>query len=144
MKKGFCLIIFSFFVFTATTFAQQKYGHINSLDILDAMPEYKQLMTTLNSRENQYKAQLQKMTSDYQQKNEELQKYGEAMMEAVREERMKELQQLQQNMESFQGTASSEMETLQQKLMKPLNDKYLKIVGMVAKENGYAYIFDFS
>lgn len=106
------------------------------------MPEYKQLTATLNQKEKQYDAQLRKMEADYQTKNEELVKYGEAMMEAVREERMKELQTLQMNMESFHGKATAEMESLQGKLMKPLNDKYLKIVGIVAKENGYTYIFD--
>jgi len=28
------------------------------------------------------------------------------------------------------------------KLLKPLNDKYLKVVQAVAKENGYTFIFD--
>lgn len=106
------------------------------------MPEYKQLTATLKAREREYGAQLQKMNADYQTKTEELQKYGEAMMEAVREERMKELQALQEGIESFHGNATTEMEKLQQKLLKPLNDKYLKIVGIVAKENGYSYIFD--
>lgn len=140
MKKELCVLFLSFFAIGV--FAQQKYGHINSLDILDAMPEYKQLMATLNQKEKQYDAQLRKMQGDYQSKSEELAKYGEAMMEAVREERMKELQELEINIQNFQGKATTEMQSLQNKLMKPLNDKYLKIVGIVAKENGYTYIFD--
>ena len=63
-------------------------------------------------------------------------------MEAVREERLKEIDSLQQAISGFEGSAQGEVEKLQMKLMKPLNDKYLKVVQAVAKENGYTYIFD--
>ena len=142
VKKEISLFLLSFFVFVSGAFAQQKYGHINSNDILEAMPEYKQLNATLESKKNQYSAQLQKMYADYQQKSEEVNKYGAAMMDAVREERLKEIESLQQRIATFQETANGDIDKLQVKLMQPLNDKYLKIVQAVAKENSYTYIFD--
>ena len=86
--------------------------------------------------------QLQKMYEDYQRKSKEVNDYGASMMEAVREERMKEIDSLQKAIAGFEGSAQGEVEKLQMKLMKPLNDKYLKVVQLVAKENGYTYIFD--
>ncbi len=142
VKKEISLFLLSFFVFVSGAFSQQKYGHINSNDILEAMPEYKQLNATLESKKNQYAAQLQKMYADYQQKSEEVNKYGAAMMDAVREERLKEIESLQQRIATFQETANGDIDKLQVKLMQPLNDKYLKIVQAVAKENSYTYIFD--
>jgi len=142
MKKSGVVILLSFLVFTGKIFAQQKYGHINSNDILVVMPEYKQLNSTLDNRKKQYAAQLQNMYKDYQQKTKEVNEYGAAMMEAVREERLKEIDSLQQGISGFQEAADAEIQKMQLKLMKPLNDKYLKIVKGVAKENGYAYIFD--
>jgi outer membrane protein len=38
--------------------------------------------------------------------------------------------------------ASAEIQAFQDKLLKPLNDKYIKVVAAIAKENGYLYIFD--
>ena len=142
MKKAGVVILLSFFIFTGNIFAQQKYGHINSNDILEIMPEYKQLNATLDTRKKQYSVQLQGMYKDYEQKTKEVTDYGAAMMEAVREERLKEIETLQQQITAFQENADAEMQQLQTKLMKPLNDKYLKIVKAVAQENGYAYVFD--
>jgi outer membrane protein len=142
VKKCLFLLIVSFFVFSVRGFAQQKYGHIKSGEILDAMPEYKQLNTTIEGKKKQYAYQLQKMYEDYQRKTKEINDYGISMMEAVREERLKEVDSLQQAISGFEGTAQGEIDKLQAKLMKPLNDKYLKIVQSVAKENGYTYIFD--
>lgn len=122
--------------------AQQKYGHINSDDIVDAMPEFKQLNATVENKKKQYALQLQRMYEEYERKGKELNDYGMSMMEAVREERLKEVDSLQLAIQGFEGTAQGEVEKLQQKLMKPLNDKYLKVVQAVAKENGYTYIFD--
>ena len=127
---------------SVTVYGQQKYSHIDSEEILQIMPEVKQMNTVLEGKKKQYTDQLQKMYADYQTKSEEVEKYGAAMMEAVREERLKEIQQLQASITTFQQTANTEVEKLQAKLMQPLNDKYLKIVQAVAKENGYTYIFD--
>ena len=131
-----------FFACSSSVSAQQKYGHINSSDILDAMPEFKQLNTTVENKKKQYALQLQRMYGDYERKGKELNDYAMSMMEAVREERMREVDSLQQAIQGFEGAAQGEIEKLQGKLMKPLNDKYLKIVQSVAKENGYTYIFD--
>lgn len=135
MKKAGLGILFSFFIFTANIFAQQKYGHINSNDILDEMPEYKQLTATIDKRKNEYTVQLQTMYKDYQQKTQEINDYGGAMMEAVHEERLKEIDDLKQRITAFQTNSNDELQKLQTKLMKPLNDKYLKIMQAVAKEN---------
>lgn len=144
MKKHICIFILSFFGLVFNVTAQQKYGHIKSDEILESMPEFKQLKSTIESKKNQYAGQLQKMYTEYQQKSDEINKYGAAMMEAVREERLKEMESLQQRITGFQENANGDIDKLQAKLMQPLNDKYLKIVQLVAKENNYSYIFDVS
>lgn len=142
MKKAGLIAFLLFFAFAGSIHAQQKYGHINSEDILVVMPEYKQLNATLDNKKKQYSVQLQTMYKDYELKTKEINDFGAAMMEAVREEKLKELEDLQKRITAFQTNADTELQNLQTKLMKPLNDKYLKIVQAVASENGYAYVFD--
>ncbi len=142
VKKSWLLFIVLFFVFTGIGFAQQKYGHLNSGDILDAMPEYKQMNATIENKKKQYAYQLQRMYEDYQRKAKEVNDYRASLMQAVLEERLKEIDSLQQAISDFEGSAQGEVEKLQMKLLKPLNDKYLKVVQAVAKENGYTFIFD--
>ena len=55
------------------------------------MPEYKQMNATIEGKKKQYALQLQRMYEDYQRKSKEVNDYGISMMEAVREERMKEI-----------------------------------------------------
>ncbi|MBL0308853.1 MAG: OmpH family outer membrane protein [Bacteroidetes bacterium] len=141
-NKIIVLLIASLFISVGTIQAQQKYGHINSSEILEAMPEYKQMTAVLEKKQKDAQLQMQKMYQDYQARQKELSEYGMSMMMAVREEKMLELDSLQQTLDGFEGKASADIQKMHEKLMTPLNDKYIKIVNQVAKENGYSYIFD--
>lgn len=141
MRKA-VLIICSFFALGTVAHAQQKYGHINSQEIQEAMPEYKALLATLDRKRAQQEKDLKAMYEQYQKGMAELQQYGPDLMVAVREEKMLELDSLQKSIEYLQQTADDQVQQLHIKLLKPLNDKYLKLVNAVAKENGYTYIFD--
>jgi outer membrane protein len=141
-KAGFigCIMLF----LAGTLSAQQKYGHINSEEVVQMMPEYKQMIASVEKKKKDAQAKMQRMYTDYQSKMNEMNQFGASMMEAVREEKLKELDSLQKSITYFQQTETSSIQEYQSKLLKPLNDKYLKIVNAVAKENGYTYIFDLS
>ena len=142
MKKAIILLVASFFVFNGEIFAQQKYGHINSNEVVQGMPEFKQMTASVDKRKKDAQTKVQVMYDSYQTKLKEVNQYGASMMEAVLQERKKELDSLQKAIQTYEQTASAEIQDYQDKLLKPLNDKYLKIVATVAKENGYTYIFD--
>lgn len=134
----------AFFLFLFTVQAQQKYGHIDAQEILNAMPEYKQLKATLDRKRKEQEAKLTSMYKEYQKRQQELNKFGLGLMEAVREEKMIELDSVAQATAAYEQRIDADIQALQAKLLKPMNDKYLKIVNAVAKENGYTYIFDIS
>lgn len=141
MKKAIILLAVSFFVFNGAVFAQ-KYGHINSNEVVQSMPEFKQMSAAVDKKKKDAQAKVQVMYDTYQTKLKEVNQYGASMMEAVLEERKKELDSLQKSITVYEQTANAEIQSYQDALLKPLNDKYLKIVAAVAKENGYTYIFD--
>ncbi|MCW5908039.1 MAG: OmpH family outer membrane protein [Chitinophagales bacterium] len=132
----------AFFILFLTGYSQQKYGHIDSQEILDAMPEYKQMKAALEKKRKEQEAKLKSMYKDYERRQKELTEYAAGLMEAVREEKMIELDSLTKAISAYEDRIDSDMDALQMKLLKPMNDKYLKIVDAVAKENGYTYIFD--
>lgn len=140
--KAAAVLLVTFFLSCSTAFSQQKYGHIDSHAIQEAMPEYKQLTAAVEQKRTQLENQLKQMYADYQKKATDLQQMGPALLQAVRDEQMIELQNLQQSISEFEQTVESQLAEYQMKRLKPLNDKYLKIVNIVAKENGYTYIFD--
>ena len=140
MRKYFAIIVLFFTVSTAS--AQIKYGHINSDEIMEAMPEFKQLRASLERKQREQENKIRAMYTDLQKRQQELQEYGEGLMLAVAEEKAIELDSLQRAIVAYQEGAGDELDNLRFKLLKPLNDKYLKIVNAVAKENGYTLILD--
>lgn len=144
MKKATIILIAVFTVFCGKTFAQQKYGHINSTEVVKAMPEFKQMTAAVDKKKKDAQTTMEKMYADYQTKLKDLNQYGPSMMEAIREEKTRELDSLQRGLQGFEQKATAEIQDYQQKLVQPLNDKYLKVVSQVAKEGGYTYIFDLS
>lgn len=140
--KTVVILIWSLFVGAGVLQAQQKYGHVNSGEVLEAMPEFKTMNAAIEKRQKDSQLQMQKMYQDYQARQKELSEYGMSMMMAVREEKMAELDSLQQAISGYEAKAGEDLQRLQEKLIQPLNDKYIKTVNVVAKENGYQYIFD--
>jgi outer membrane protein len=141
MKKAIIITVVSLFVLRGEISAQ-KYGHINSTEVVQSMPEFKQMNVAVEKRKKDAQMRVQLMYNSYQQKAKELNQYGASMMEAVLEERKKELDSLQRGIATFEQTEGTEIQNYQDKLLKPLYDKYHKIVAAVAKENGYSYVFD--
>ncbi|MBL7777455.1 MAG: OmpH family outer membrane protein [Chitinophagales bacterium] len=142
MKKTLTLVFLSFFVLANPVWAQQKYGHIDSDEIRDAMPEYKQLVATMQKARQQKEAKLKSMYADYQKRTVELSEHQYTLMEAVLEEKSMELAKLQEDIQVYEQSIESDLAEMQMKRLKPLNDKYLKIVNQVASENGYDFVFD--
>jgi outer membrane protein len=62
------------------------------------------------------------------------------MIDAVRANTERELQQMQQNIEKLQQDAQTTVQNKQTQLMGPLYKKVGEAIAAVAKENGYTFI----
>ena len=144
MKKATVVLIAAIFLSIGTASAQQKIGHINSVEVLQAMPEFKTMQTDLQKQQEAYKKVLEGMYNDYDKKQKELQEISKenTTPDAIVEMKVQELQQLQQRIQEFEGTVNEKLQQAQQDKLKPINDKYLKAVKEVAIANGYAYVID--
>jgi outer membrane protein len=140
MKKILSLFAAALLAFSAS--AQQKIGHLNSESVLQQMPEYKQMSDAVDKKKGEYSKTLEKMYQEYEMKQKELQDKGKEMMEAVLETKIQEIQDLQKRIGDFEQKAQTDLQKFAADLMKPLNDKYIKAVSKVAKEQGYSYIID--
>ena len=144
MKKTILALVTVLFAFAGTVNAQQKIGHINSVDILTAMPEFKTMQDELQKQKDAYTKVLEGMYGDYEKKQKELQfkSQDKTTPDVILETLMQELQQLQQRIGDFEEKVNGDLQKAQQDKLKPINDKYLKAVKEVATANGYAYILD--
>ena len=144
MKKTILALVTALFAFAGTVNAQQKIGHINSVDILTVMPEFKTMQDELQKQKDSYTKVMEGMYGDYEKKQKELQAMSQTpgTPDAIRETKLQELQQLQQRIQDFEEKVNNDLQKAQQDKLKPINDKYLKAVKEVATANGYAYVLD--
>lgn len=141
MKKIFFLIVVSL-GFAFNSHAQKKLGYVMSQELLSLMPEAKAATSTLEAYQAELEGQLKAMTEDGQKKYQEFQDNQSSWSDAVKETKMKDLQQLEQQIAEFQGTAMQKMEAKRNEVFQPLMEKAIKAIEAVGKEGNYDYIFD--
>ncbi len=141
MKKSFFILIAVLLFGTSASFAQ-KYGHVDANSIFLAMPGADTLQTALAAYQSELEAEYNTMYTEFQTKYEKFNKEAGTMSTAVRQLREKELTDLQQRITAFEESLQDFMQQRQIELMTPFQDKIIQAIQDVAKENGYAYIFD--
>lgn len=132
------------FAFTASTFAQNKFGYLSSSELIHLMPESLVADTAIQKYANELDGLIQQMYVEYQKKTTAAQANSKTMSDAELEVTGRELADLEKRINDFQQTAQDKIDAKQQKLYEPILKKANDAIGAVAKANGYAYIFDSS
>lgn len=129
--------------------AQQKIGHVNADEVFQLTAEFKTAQEQLKTLGETKQKELDDMVKHLQEKNalaeEKYKNRSEANKATVDAELNtlgQEIQQLQQRFQETQRVAQEEVGKKQQELMAPIQTKVLNAINAVAKEKGYAYIFD--
>lgn len=147
MRKIFkTTLILAFVMAGSALYAQSnlKLGHINSQDLFAAMPETDSAQKKLEKVAKQYEETLEQLQVEFNKKYEEYLRLSKEPNtgELILRTKEDELQTLQQRIQSFQEEAQNEIARKRTELFKPVQDKALKAVNDVARENGFTYIFD--
>jgi len=136
-----------FVVALSTTVSAQKItkiGHINSNDLLSAMPERTAVQKDLEEYAGQLKVTLDAMRNEYESKVGDFQAKQEVMTDIIKDTKIKEITDLERRITEFQQTAEADLQKKEQTLLQPIIDKAKNAINDVAKENGYTYILDSS
>jgi outer membrane protein len=127
-------------------FAQsQKFGHMNSEEIIPSMPEYTKAVSDLQALEKKYTDELQRTQEEFNKKYQEFQQAmsaSEPLPQNIAERRQKELQDMMQRQEQFQQEAQQGMQKAQQDLMTPIYQKLNTAIQTVGEAEGVIYVFD--
>ncbi len=144
MKNKFFIALLAFFALaTANVNAQQKIGYISLDYILAQMPEAKQVETELTTTKTQYDNMYQQKVKDFQTKLADYEKNAPTMADVIKADREKELQSMQSSIEEFRQNSSVSLQKKQSQLLQPLLKKIEDNMHAVAKENGYAFVFNY-
>ncbi|MCS6991952.1 MAG: OmpH family outer membrane protein [Chitinophagales bacterium] len=121
-----------------------KFGHVNSAELLQMMPEIKKADSSLLAYQKQLEEANQTMLNEYQMKLAEYQKNEATMADAIREVKQQEIADLQRRITDFQQTAQDRFQAKKEELYTPILKKAEDAIKAVAKENGFSYVFDTS
>ncbi len=122
----------------------QKVAHINSNDLLLLMPERKGAEVAIQDYAKQLETQMATLNQEYQGKVGDYQSKEKEMTEIIKQDRQKEIIDLEERIKSFQQTAQESLQKREQELLAPMMDKARKAIQDVAKENQFKYVLDSS
>tara|TARA_B100000902_G_C27285945_1_gene904431 strand:- start:628 stop:1134 length:507 start_codon:yes stop_codon:yes gene_type:complete len=128
--------------FSTISFSQQLFGHVNSQEILNIMPEAATAQLALQAELQGLQEQGQMMMEEFEAQQKEFQINQESMNDAVRTDKLKSLENLQERIVLFEQSAEQSIQMKQAELYEPILTKIQNAIDDVAKEKGYAYIFD--
>ncbi len=146
MTKYIAIICGILLGFNTLTNAQGtlKFGHINSTQLLGAMPETKNADSTLQKFGASLESQLKTMSAEYQGKIQDFKAKESSMAEPIHDAKMKEISDLEQRIQDFQESAQTSMQKKKEELYAPIIKKAEDAISAIAKEKSYSYIFDTS
>tara|TARA_Y100001968_G_scaffold279688_1_gene275771 strand:+ start:459 stop:956 length:498 start_codon:yes stop_codon:yes gene_type:complete len=140
MKK--ILLLLSIILFTENINAQNKFGYIDSQELLILMPERKKAEEEVQNFAKSLESQLTSMTGEYQQSVQEYQTNEATYTDLVKQDKIAEITALEQRIQAFQQNAQQSLQAKEQELLEPILNKARKAIEDVAKEGNYTYIFD--
>jgi outer membrane protein len=129
---------------SSIAFAQTtlKIGHINSQELVLAMPENDTAQVKIEKAAKSFEDQLQEMQKEFERKYKDLMSQRESLSELVRQTKADELQGIEQRIQQFQQNAEQDLQKQRANLYQPIFEKANKAISAVAKENGFTYILD--
>ena len=146
MKKTLKLMVvallFGAAVVVPSKAGAQKFGHINSQEIVALMPERDSAIVKLQKFGKELTEVQQAMQKDFEAKLKEYQDKRATWTEATIKVKEEELTSLQQRIEQYTQTAQQDFNSRQEALLTPVMKKAQEAIDKVAKAQGITYVFD--
>jgi len=147
MKKSILFSAIAAIVLFAGSFTAsaqtKKIGHVSLSEIIAAMPEKASADTAYNAYSRELEAEYYAMEKELRDMMADYESGKATRSEGMNKIKEDKIVAKQQEMQQFaQVTIQNELQEKQYKLTLPIIEKVEKIVKEVAKEKGFAYVFD--
>ncbi|HPT70592.1 MAG TPA: OmpH family outer membrane protein [Syntrophomonas sp.] len=126
----------------ATSFAQQKIGHINTQDVLQLMPERDSAAKVFDKFNEEINKNFESMKVAYNNALDAFTKQKDSLSPFLRDTKQQEIIDMQGKIENFKVAAQQELQKKQDDLMAPIVEKLKKAIKAVAEEHKFTYVLD--
>ena len=118
-----------------------KFGHVNSEELIQSMPEFDSANVTLEKFRKDLINALELMSVELNNKSDAYNKESKNLTDIVKQTKEQELADMQRRIQEFQTNAQQQLQEKQAELFQPVMGKVDKAIKEVGKENGFVYIF---
>ena len=125
-----------------TTANAQKFGHVNSQDVIQAMPEFTKARADIEALTKQYEADLKSMQDELQKKAEAYDKEQATLPANIKQRRETELQEMYQKIQQSYQDNQQALAKEQNEKMQVIQGKVLEAIKAVGQAGNYVYIMD--
>lgn len=147
MNKIFKSLLFTFALTAIAVSAQaQKFGFINSQELISQLPEVKEANSKIETLKKQLQKKGEEMIASLQAKYADVQKRQADGLLSPKEAQTEgaKLQQEEQSLGQFEQTSQEKIFKKSEELLAPIQAKINNAIKEVAADQGYTYIFDSS
>ena len=138
MKK----LILMLMLFAPMSMFAQKFGHLNSQQVMNDMPEFVKARGEIEATAKQYENDLKAMQDELQRKAGEYEKTKSTMNATKQKETEDELMKLNEKIRTAYNDNSQALQKAQQDKMQPITAKLVNAIQAVGKAGNYVYIMD--
>ena len=139
MKKIFVLLML---IVPMGMFAQ-KFGYVNSAEIMQVMPEFEKAQKELKDLEKMYTDEFNSMRTELEKKGTEFEKLQQdSVPENILKRRYEELMQLDERLRQYGQEVSANLQQAEQEKLITIQKTLRDALEVVGSEGGYVCIFD--
>ncbi len=141
--KNLLLVSVLFLGFTATQ-AQSKVAHINTQELVAAMPQTKQMEEELKKVAQAYDAEYKSQTNALQAKLQKYDAEAATQTDTENQKRALEVEDLKKKLQLYAQSAQQELQKKQFDLYAPIEKNAQTAIKDVAAAKGFQYVLDSS
>ncbi|MRI62573.1 OmpH family outer membrane protein [Ornithobacterium rhinotracheale] len=149
MKKFTFIALLSFLCLGFGFANAQSVAHVNSQEILEALPAFNDAQTKIKKEAERHQAEVQRQQKEIQALYEKAQKQMEALKNKSDAEKMKALAPLEQELQTkskalqeYQQKAAKDVAKMENDLLAPVYKKVQAAIEEVGKKGNVGYIID--
>ena len=139
MKKILILIM----LLAPMSMLAQKFGYVNSGELIQLMPEFAKAQQKIQDLEKTYAAEFNGMRTELEKKGTEFEKLQQdSVPESILKRRYEELLQMEQRLQQFGQEVQQKLAVAEQEEMLAIQTKLRDALDAVGRDGGYVCIYD--
>jgi len=141
MKK-IVLIVAAALVSLAATAQELKFAYVDFTELVQLMPEMDSARVEIDAASAEAQVTYQEMVEEFRSKYQQFEQKKATWTPAIAENKAAELQQIEARIQEFQQAIQQDLQQLQQAKQAPIYEKAQNTVAKLAKDKGYAAVFE--